>query len=266
MLKHRIITAMILIPLVLLFLFSFNSYGFAITLSFIMILALREWFALVPLNQHYQQFIAFLISGAVLMLVYRLNFQLLMVEVAIIFWLFMTLFIISYPKLKLLWANKTIMFITMLILIAGCFDALYSIRMTHNGSFYLLYLLCLIWGADSGAYFAGKAFGKNKLIPKVSPGKTIEGAAGALSIVLIVATVALYYFKIEAISQWYLVSVLVFISSIFGDLLISMFKRRANLKDTGSILPGHGGILDRIDSLLCASVFYYFFMNAFKFI
>ncbi len=266
MLKQRIITALFLIPLVLLFIFSFNSFGFAISLAILMVLALKEWFALVPLNKHWQQIVALIISGALLMLVFRLYFQLLLVALAVIFWLYLAFCIISYPKFKLLWANKVFMSVTMLVLITGCYDAIYSIRLAHNGSAYLMYLLCLIWGADSGAYFAGKAFGKNKLIPNVSPGKTIEGAAGALVVVLVIATIGLYYFKVESKGLWYFVSIVVLVSSVFGDLLISMFKRRANLKDTGSILPGHGGILDRIDSLLCASIFYYFFMNAFKFI
>ena len=146
------------------------------------------------------------------------------------------------------------------VLVLGCFQALYGIRLEY-GSQHLLYLLCLIWGADTGAYFAGKAFGTHKLIPYVSPGKTLEGVLGALFTTAIIATIGLFQLNITAYLAWYLISFMIAIVSIFGDLLISMFKRHVGVKDTGTLLPGHGGILDRIDSLLSASVFFYSFMK-----
>ena len=85
MLKQRIITAFFLIPLVLLFIFSFNSFGFAIALAILMVLAIKEWFALVPLNKHWQQIIALVISSGLLMMVYRLHLELLMVELSVLF-------------------------------------------------------------------------------------------------------------------------------------------------------------------------------------
>jgi phosphatidate cytidylyltransferase len=115
----------------------------------------------------------------------------------------------------------------------------------------------LIWSADSGAYFAGKALGANKLCPRVSPGKTIEGMIGGT-----VASIAamLFYLElfIEPIStEQYLVyvalSVVVSIVSVIGDLFESLHKRLANVKDSGALLPGHGGLFDRIDSLTSAA-------------
>ena len=117
--------------------------------------------------------------------------------------------------------------------------------------------LVTIWISDSAAYFIGRRFGKHKLAPSISPGKTIEGALGALIIVTSLGTVAFMYGHdyipgAEHISLWQIPVVLavLVIMGIIGDLFESMLKRRANVKDSGTLLPGHGGILDRIDALL----------------
>ena len=113
-------------------------------------------------------------------------------------------------------------------------------------------MILTIWFADSGAYFAGRALGKNKLIPNVSPGKTWEGVAGAIVVTLIVAVVSLDLLNIPSshFSIFILITFVTVVYSIVGDLSESIFKRMANIKDSGSLLPGHGGMLDRIDSLM----------------
>ena len=120
-----------------------------------------------------------------------------------------------------------------------------------NGRMLLLYLLVLIAAADVGAYFGGRALGRHKLAPRVSPGKTWEGfAAGMLaSAAAAVAGARLFGAPVQA---WVVMCVLVALVSVVGDLFESMFKRRAGLKDSGSVLPGHGGVLDRIDSITAA--------------
>ncbi|MCL2308980.1 MAG: phosphatidate cytidylyltransferase [Proteobacteria bacterium] len=125
----------------------------------------------------------------------------------------------------------------------------------------LLAVLVLVWLADSAAYFAGRAFGKHKLAPKTSPGKTWEGAFGALLAVTVYALAvapfmlpeALALWTLPVIAQWLIWLALAWILallSVFGDLFESLIKRMADRKDSGALLPGHGGILDRIDSLL----------------
>jgi phosphatidate cytidylyltransferase len=122
------------------------------------------------------------------------------------------------------------------------------------GSGLVMFLFVLIWVADSGAYFAGRAFGKHKLSPHVSPGKTWEGAFGAL-LGAVVCGVVLYRFEWFELSLVQLVFVCVATAwvSIGGDLFESVMKRQADMKDSGDLLPGHGGVLDRIDSLLAAA-------------
>ena len=123
-----------------------------------------------------------------------------------------------------------------------------------QGADWLFYALSLVWVADIGAYFSGKNFGKHKLAPHISPGKTIEGLAGGVIATSLYTLAAAYYFELamEKTLLLVLLSVIVTLISVSGDLFFSFLKREAGLKDSGRILPGHGGILDRIDSVLAA--------------
>ena len=128
-----------------------------------------------------------------------------------------------------------------------------------SGPYLLLSALMLIFAADTGAYFSGKRFGKNKLAPQVSPGKSIEGALGGLLLALVMAI--LFTLWCGGVLQDYLniiaITVVTVIFSIIGDLMESMFKRQADIKDSSNLLPGHGGILDRIDSITAAVPVFY---------
>jgi phosphatidate cytidylyltransferase len=127
-------------------------------------------------------------------------------------------------------------------------------RDPSNGPWWILFVLVLIWVADSAAYFAGRQFGQHKLAPRISPGKTLEGVAGALIGSAIFAAVAgLLLPAIPIAHGWLIVLALVTVLfSIVGDLFESLIKRQSKVKDSGNLLPGHGGMLDRIDSVLAA--------------
>lgn len=132
--------------------------------------------------------------------------------------------------------------------------ALALVHLRQIGPLVLLAVMALVWVADIAAYFSGRAFGRLKLAPEISPGKTWEGAAGAVVGVLVVGFAMLMYFSPAALdlhSPALIASLFVLLTgvSIEGDLFESMLKRQAGIKDSGAILPGHGGILDRIDSL-----------------
>ena len=122
---------------------------------------------------------------------------------------------------------------------------------SERGPWLVFYVLCLVWAADSGAYFVGKRFGQRRLAPRVSPGKTWEGVAGGLLGALLVAAVGARLFGVPA-AGFIALGGAVALVSVIGDLTESMFKRFAGLKDSGSLIPGHGGILDRIDSVTAA--------------
>ena len=131
--------------------------------------------------------------------------------------------------------------------------ALLHLRLSlPQGLHWLLLAFFIVWVADSGAYFAGRALGRHKLAPQVSPGKTWEGAAGGLLLVAVLAWFAAPVLGQQPLSLLALcVPVAVF--SVVGDLAESLFKRHAGVKDSGQLLPGHGGILDRLDSLFAVA-------------
>ena len=128
--------------------------------------------------------------------------------------------------------------------------------MDESGPAWVLFLLILIWVADSGAYFSGVRWGRNKLAPVISPGKSWEGLYGALA-GAVLCGVGIYWFKeMESLPLVILLCIVTVLASVVGDLFESVFKRRAGTKDSGNLLPGHGGVLDRIDSLTSAAPVY----------
>ncbi|WP_020648267.1 phosphatidate cytidylyltransferase [Solimonas variicoloris] len=143
-----------------------------------------------------------------------------------------------------------------LLMIASSLISVAALHGLANGPLKLLFVLFLVFAADTGAYFAGRRFGRRKLAPAISPGKTVEGALGGLALCAVWALAAgSWVFGLRepgAIAALVGLSLLVAVVSIVGDLTESMFKRSVGLKDSGHILPGHGGILDRVDSIVAA--------------
>ncbi|MGL5359798.1 MAG: phosphatidate cytidylyltransferase, partial [Shewanella sp.] len=139
-----------------------------------------------------------------------------------------------------------------------CFVALIALKSISSqmspyfGPSLVLLVMLVVWAADSGAYFVGKAVGKTKLMPAVSPAKTLEGLIGGLLTTLLVVAGVMYIAPEQELFLVVAVTLFVAMVSALGDLSESMFKRAACIKDSGSILPGHGGVLDRIDSLTAA--------------
>jgi len=130
----------------------------------------------------------------------------------------------------------------------------------HFNAHYPLSFLLLLWANDTGAYLVGRSFGRTKLFERHSPKKTWEGFAGGVLISCIVALIISYYFKELTWFQWIIEAVLISFFGTLGDLIESMFKRSINVKDSGEILPGHGGLLDRFDGLLLAAPIVYTYL------
>ena len=124
----------------------------------------------------------------------------------------------------------------------------------------IIYLLLMIWSNDSFAYLVGKNFGKRKLYESVSPKKTIEGFIGGVVFTIITAFVISIYSDIFSRVEWMILGFIVAVLGTIGDLIESKFKREAGVKDSGSIMPGHGGMLDRLDSLLFVAPFVYLYI------
>tara|TARA_B100001250_G_scaffold179182_1_gene154037 strand:+ start:3034 stop:3816 length:783 start_codon:yes stop_codon:yes gene_type:complete len=141
------------------------------------------------------------------------------------------------------------------------FPSLFIIIYLHQlSTSYLLFLFLMVWANDVGSYFFGKLIGRVKLAPIISPNKTWEGAIGGFIFTLIASLILSLYFTLP-ILNFIILSSIISISSVIGDLSISMLKRNRGLKDTGIFLPSHGGILDRLDSTLAASVFFFIGLN-----
>ena len=135
-----------------------------------------------------------------------------------------------------------------------------STRTLPAGEFLVLFLAVVTWASDTGAYYVGTLWGKHPLMPSISPKKTVEGVLGGLLLAIAAALLAHWWFVSElSWSDAVILGVLLTITGLIGDLFESMIKRRTGVKDSGGILPGHGGMLDRIDSLLfTAPTFYYY--------
>ncbi len=142
---------------------------------------------------------------------------------------------------------------TLSVIPAWCALALIHAGQPH-GNRWLLLALCIVWAADSGAYFAGRRFGRNKLSPRISPNKTVEGLIGGVAAGMLLALVAAPLAGASARELPYIaiVAIWTILFSVVGDLFESLLKRHVGVKDSGQLIPGHGGVLDRIDSVLAA--------------
>lgn len=256
-LAQRLLTAVVLIPLVVWVVLFSSDLVYTVVLAVIVLIAGYEWAALSGVQSAFRKNILAIITVACAYLLTLVNGQIesVIISVGIIFWLLVVMLIITKPKLLLLLKLKQCLMVLLGMIVLGlAFLSLYMLRINfHQGPELLMYLLLLIWLADSGAYFVGRAIGKYKLSPVISPGKTIEGVIGGLLACFVFAFFAADYLNIENTLIFLFISVFVAFISVYGDLFESLMKRRAEVKDSGSILPGHGGVLDRIDSLIAAA-------------
>ena len=255
---ERIITALILVAVVLSCMFATTSiYPMLVLMIVAAGGAGYEWFKLMP-RQSVQVnklkagcfgLVAALVSAIAL---YFNDLVLLLWTASIITWLVTIYWVKQYPEYDA-WYNPSLNLIG-LIIISAAVSSIYNVW--SASPWWLMYLFLLVWGADSGAYFVGRKFGQRKLAPEVSPNKSIEGLMGGVITVAIIIVFVQYRYLDLSLTEHVLflsLSIITVFSSVLGDLFESMIKRRAGIKDSGRILPGHGGVLDRIDSLLAAA-------------
>ena len=279
MLLKRIITASVLASLIALAVFKLPMEYFSLVIGLITLLGAWEWSNLAGVTSLVKR-ILFLSVLILPMLGIQFWTQILelvaqaldwpdvrdysgilewLVIAPVLFWILVMILIRKTPtgvlNLKLKTRYKVLLGWFVLLsawMFLSRLRAFYGTEMT-------MYFLILIWAADISAYVAGKKWGKTKLAPEISPGKTVAGMYGALVSGLVCAVVLslIYGFQLMIATDFVLLSVLTVLISIYGDLFFSVVKRQHGVKDTGSLLPGHGGILDRIDSLIAAIPFFY---------
>ncbi|WP_199455599.1 phosphatidate cytidylyltransferase [Vibrio owensii] len=279
--KQRIITALILAPLVILGIFKLPLIGFIIALTAITLLGFWEWTQFTESNSRIAALVpAIVVTGLSFLFISpdaaSLN-QLATPHYTVLalgfaWWIIASGMAITYPKTTNLWQNSKALrhvfgFLTLIpflwsVIILRASDISVD---PYHGAKLVLYVCFLVWAADSGAYFAGKSMGKRKMAPHVSPNKTIEGLIGGIIAALIVGWLFAGWFDIQFTSPIHMViiTLITVVISVLGDLVESMFKRVSGIKDSSNIIPGHGGILDRIDSLTAAfpvfALLYYVF-------
>lgn len=257
MLKSRIATALVIAPLTLAAVFFLPSQAFALFIALVVLIGAWEWTAMMRLVSRsqrtvYMLSVLFAIVVTQKALVY---YEHLVFAIASVWWLAATVLVILYPRASALWCGRVNKGIVGFLVLVPTWAAMVYIRELDQGPWLILYMFLMVWGADTGAYFAGKRFGKRKLMPRVSPAKSWAGIGGATVAVLLVSLTTqpyLHFAKDLGLGIYVLAVVLLFVS-VVGDLTESMFKRQCGIKDSGSILPGHGGVMDRIDSLTAAA-------------
>jgi phosphatidate cytidylyltransferase len=252
LLRSRITTALVLAPLVILAIYQLPFPAYAGFFWLIAAAGAYEWAGLAG------------IDGVPGRLVYLAGFAALaalawmmpeiwptLLWVAAGFWTMAAFVVVTYPHSGRLVGQRWVVGLGGLIVVLTAWLALLVIRDRPGGATWVLWLLLLVWAADIGAYFAGRRFGRIKLASRVSPGKTWEGAIGGALASLLVALVTLLAMGLLTLA-WIPVVLLLTVVSVFGDLFESVLKRHRGVKDSGALLPGHGGVLDRIDSLVAA--------------
>lgn len=244
--------------------------GFAIATLVVCVLAAWEWGQLSGFVSRSQRVWLALLCGLLLALmlfflpIYQAPVNVPLVEgtlwASLGWWVVALLLVLFYPNSAAFWRHsKALRLVFGLLTIVPFFWGMVALRAWHydanhySGALWLLYVMFLVWGADSGAYMFGKMFGKHKLAPKVSPGKTWQGFIGGLFTAAVISWIYGAWADLNVAPVTLLTcSIVAALASVLGDLTESMFKREAGIKDSGHLIPGHGGILDRIDSLTAA--------------
>lgn len=250
MLKQRVITAVVALGVLLVVVFLLPPLMAQLTIAALMLFAAWEWSAFLspkgtPGRLAYVALVALAGGAFFWVLPDRFPFDIL-VRIAIGAWLAALVWIFFYPTP----VPKLLAWAAGLLVLVPAWLAIDFLYMQH--ALLLLFMLSIVWAADIGAYFAGRFLGRLKLAPSVSPGKTWEGVIGGMLAVTILALAIGYR---TGFDPAYLVPLCLSVAmlSVVGDLTVSMFKRSRDLKDSGGFFPGHGGILDRIDSVTAAA-------------
>jgi phosphatidate cytidylyltransferase len=270
MLKQRLLTALVVIPIVVgLALFAPRGVV-GLVLGLVLLVGAREWAALggsttPSARAGYAGLVALLLLGCGLTLQIT-NVAAAITVAGLAWWVIATALIAVLAAgpadAGIARGSDWPLAIAGLVTLVPAWEAIVGLRGRPDGPALLFFLLVLTWVADSGAYAAGRLWGARRLAPRISPGKTWEGVAGGLAASAIVGIGGGLFFHIT-LAFFVPVCVLTGIASIIGDLAESLFKRRVGAKDSGALFPGHGGVLDRFDSVSAAAPVFYICLWAF---
>lgn len=275
MLKQRIVTAVLLLAGLIAATTLLSAFGFALFVSATVMLAAWEWCGLIGLDNQlsragYLMTIAMVLAG----LFWALNISgdalginqyrlAVILGLGTLFWLLSLIILITYPANKLAWNDQSKIASMGLFALIPIWAAVIQLKYLMPSGVLVIALIILVAAVDVGGYFVGIRFGRSRLAPELSPSKSWEGVWGGLGLCLLVGIGMSWaaHIYIQNLQPWQfialvLLTLLTTFFSIIGDLLESMLKRNRNVKDSGGILPGHGGLLDRVDGLMAAAPIY----------
>ncbi|MFL1455429.1 phosphatidate cytidylyltransferase [Marinobacter sp. GN3S48] len=260
MLKTRIITALILAPIAIGGIFFLPPLGFALFTGAIITIGAWEWANMSGMTSQLARVVYAAVTAAVMYGLLNVS-AVAVLWLAVIWWFICFLMVRSYPAGSERWGGLPVRAVMGLLVLVPAWVGLNHLRTgsfqfgdVANNLLVILFVFCVVWVADIGAYFAGRAFGKAKLAPRVSPGKSWAGVWGGLVAVAVFAVIVsqLASAPMDQTLMLVIASLVTGLVSVLGDLLESMLKRFRGIKDSSQLLPGHGGIMDRIDSLTAA--------------
>jgi phosphatidate cytidylyltransferase len=259
MLSLRILTAIALIVPTILSLFFLSSAWVTAYFGLFIAAGAWEWTALVGIRHRLARatYAATVLSVGVLSILGGPQVMNAVCFLALIFWTAVLIELVRRPQVGEGWLHRpAVSRVVGVAILAPPLVAIYALHANDAFSPWLLvFAFVLVWVADSAAYFAGHFFGRTKLAPTISPGKTVEGVIGGLIGVALLAWIfsaLIWRHQGASLAGWFIVAVIAAAFSVLGDLLESKFKRAAGVKDSGNTLPGHGGVLDRIDAATAA--------------
>lgn len=250
MLKQRVVTAIVALSVLAVVMFVVPVIIARIAIALLMLGAAWEWSGFIFSNENKGRYV-YLLFIAILMAVIFVELPNaglvgIILKISLGWWFIALAWMFFFPTP----IAKPVAWICGALVIVPAWLALDILYLQRPEL--LLFALLIVWVADMGAYFVGKGFGRVKLAPQISPGKTWEGVFGGVSAVMVLAVMGSQAFEIEiAVIVPFCLAVAMI--SIVGDLTVSMFKRHSGVKDSGNLFPGHGGVLDRIDSVTAAA-------------
>lgn len=248
-LAQRLVTAVVLFAVALGALFLLPTWAMALVFGVLWLAGAWEWagFAQLPVSRWW---LVGVVAALLLLTVSLPGDQArLLLWLALVWWLTATVWLFRFPTAI---PTPAVISAGILVLVPSWLALVELHGTSVLGPRLALAVLIVVWAADIGAYFTGRAFGRTPLAPRVSPKKTWEGVAGGLMAVTVLALVIAPFLDLSR-WQFLAVALVAAVASIVGDLTVSMFKRHAGLKDSGMLFPGHGGVMDRVDSISAAS-------------
>ena len=272
MTKQRVLTALVLAPVMVFGIFFLELKPFAMFIALIASVGAWEWANIAGYKKNWSRVVYALFVFVCLYISARIlrvwpEYKIWFLAAGTLWWVVAFALVKRYPGGTDIWNARVIRAFLGLCVLIPMWVGFMHLKEEPHSSLLIIYVMLVVWGADTGAYFAGRKWGRSKLAPHVSPGKSWAGFWGGLATTLVLAAFACWYvdsqlqrLDLNSALKIFVITVVTMVISVLGDLVESMMKRHRGIKDSSSLLPGHGGVMDRIDSMAAAVPVFAFMM------